>query len=295
MTDLSTSTTVRAAGGVVWRPVDGGGPPEIALVHRPRYDDWSLPKGKLDPGEHPLTAAVREVHEETSVRAVPQLRLPTIRYLTGQGVDKVVHYWSMRAVSWSHREPDDEIEAVRWVPATDAAGLLTYAHDRGVVRTFLDQPPVTGLVALIRHGSAGKRDEWTGPDAERPLDADGLRHAVALSGLLALLDPRRVMSATPLRCVQTVRPLAGEVGLEVETDGIFDEATRPEATVAALRDLARTGGPTVVCSQGKIIPPALERLTGRAHGDFHTAKGHGWVLSFAGETLLPIEHLDPSA
>src|SRR5262249_28268967 len=151
-----------------WRTSDGV--TEIVLVHRPRYDDWTLPKGKLDRDEHPMATAVREVFEETAVRAVPQTRLPSIRYLTGQpGVEKLVDFWAMRATSSAARQPDHEVDEVRWVPVADAPALLSSSHDRGVVRAFAELPPVTAVIAFVRHARAGKREQWRGPDAERPL------------------------------------------------------------------------------------------------------------------------------
>ncbi len=282
------NTVVHAAGGVVWRRSPGG--LEIALVHRPRYDDWSLPKGKRDPDEHRLAAAVREVHEETAVHAVPQVRLPTIRYLTGQpGVEKVVDFWSMRADTWIERAPDDEIEEVRWVSATGAPALLSYAHDRGVVKAFLDLPEITAVVALIRHAKAGKRGQWPGRDAERPLEHSGTADARALCGVLALFRPTLVVSATPVRCWQTVEPLE----LPVVTDPVFDETAAPAAAAEALRDLAGRGEVAVVCSQGDLIPPVLTALTGRTNPRFTTPKGAGWVLSFAGDRLVNHDYLTP--
>ncbi|GAA2334461.1 NUDIX hydrolase [Dactylosporangium salmoneum] len=282
------NSVVRAAGGVVWRRA--GGATEIVLVHRPRYNDWSLPKGKLDPGEHELTAAVREVFEETAVEAVPQVRLPSIRYLTGEpGVEKSVDFWSMRAAAWTPRPADDEIEEARWVPAANAQSMLSYAHDRGVVRAFLDLPPVTAVVALVRHAKAGKRREWTGPDAERPLEPAGERDARALNGLLTLLRPDRVVSATPVRCRQTVELL----GLPLELDPAFDELHPPGPAAARLTALAGRGGTTVVCSQGKLMPPLLAALTNRADVNFHTRKGAGWVLSFAEGRLVGRDRLAP--
>ena len=282
------NTVVRAAGGVVWRPARDG--VEIVLVHRPRYDDWSLPKGKVDPGEHELAAAVREVHEETLVRGVPQARLPSIRYLTGApGVEKTVEFWSMRALVWQDRPADDEIEEARWVPAAQAHALLSYSHDRGVVKAFLDQPPVTAVVALVRHAHAGKRKEWAGPDEIRPLDVTGVRDAEALSALLRLLRPERVFSATPLRCRQTVEPL----GLPYDLDATFDEGRPPVAAAEALRGIAARGGASVVCSQGKLMPSLLVALTGRTNVDFHTRKGSGWILTFSGDRLLGWDPLIP--
>jgi 8-oxo-dGTP diphosphatase len=288
------TTLVRAAGGVAWRTTDGV--TEIALVHRPRYDDWTLPKGKLDRDEHPLAAAVREVFEETAVRAVPQTRLPTIRYLTGQpGVEKLVDYWSMRAASWAVRPPDDEVDEVRWVPAADAPGVLSYAHDRGVVKAFTALPPVTGVVGFVRHARAGRRDRWRGPDRERPLDEVGEQDAAMLCTLLALLLPSRVVSATPLRCRQTVAPLAEWLGVEIDSDPAFDESADPEEAVAALRALATRTGAAVACSQADLMAPALAALTSRTHADFDTAKGRGWILAFSDERLVRCDYLDPRA
>jgi 8-oxo-dGTP diphosphatase len=226
---------------------------------------------------------------------VPQLRLPRVRYLTGEpGVEKIVDFWSMRADSWLDRAPDAEVDQVRWVAADEAAALLTYAHDRGVVRAFLDRPPVHGLIALVRHAHAGERGTWTGPDMERPLDAAGAGNARMLSAVLACLAPRRIVSARPLRCRQTVQPLADAVGIGVETDGRFDEHADPAQAFAALRELAQPGHPVVVCSQGKLIPPLLEAVTGRAHQYFRTGKGTGWVVSFGPDGAAAVDYLDPS-
>jgi 8-oxo-dGTP diphosphatase len=282
------NAVVHSAGGVLWRgPADRR---EIALVHRPRYDDWSLPKGKLERGEHELTAAVREVFEETAAQGVPMTRLPSIRYLTGEpGVEKVVHFWSMRAETWSDRAPDDEIEEVRWVAATGAQSLLSYAHDRGVVKAFLDLPEISAMVGLVRHAKAGSRRRWSGSDADRPLEPEGLADAEALCRLLELFRPTSVLSATPVRCRQTVQPL----DLPTELDASFDEEANPGLAAAALRRAASAGGVPVVCSQGKLIPPVLAELTGRGIPPFRTPKGTGWMLSFARERLVGYDGLRP--
>jgi 8-oxo-dGTP pyrophosphatase MutT (NUDIX family)/phosphohistidine phosphatase SixA len=286
---VELTTVVHSAGGVVWRRSPGG-TTEIVLVHRPRYDDWSLPKGKLDPGEHRLTAAVREVGEETAVTASPEARLPTIRYLTGQpGVEKVVDFWSMKAEVWTDRPPDDEIEEIKWVPAASAGALLSYAHDRGVVKAFVDMPKVTAVVGFVRHAKAGKKGEWPGPDNERPLEDRGRHDAAALCGLLALFRPVDVVSATPVRCRQTVEPL----GLPVRVDVTFDRDSDPAAGAAALRDVARNGRVAVVCSQGELMPPALVALTGRTNLGFHTPKGSGWMIPFAGDRPIGHDFLRP--
>jgi 8-oxo-(d)GTP phosphatase len=282
---------VRAAGGVLWR--DAGDGLEVVLVHRPRYDDWSLPKGKLERGEHVLAAAVREVFEETGMDGVPQVRLPTIEYLTGDpGVAKRVDFWSMRVRGDHGRVPGDEISEVRWVPATEAPTRLSYAHDRGVVAAMVALPRVTNEILLVRHAHAGARKAWHGPDGLRPLDSVGRHQAERLNRLLRLFAPGRVVSASPIRCRDTVAPL----GLPVKLEPAFDE-TSPLGTpgaLAALRALAADRVPTVVCSQGKVIAPLLEALrpaNGTATDSYQTPKGDGWLLSFAGTRAIAADRV----
>ncbi|MDG4767264.1 NUDIX hydrolase [Solwaraspora sp. WMMD406] len=298
---MAAVTEVRAAGGVVWRTGDTGAV-EVCLVHRPRHDDWSLPKGKLEPAEHPLAAAVREVGEETGIRAVPQVRLPSIRYTMPDGNLKAVDYWSMRAVESAvgpvPDEAADEVDELVWLPLTQAQRRLTYRHDVGVLRSFAAVPPVTAVLTLVRHAHAGSRDTWPGPDTARPLDTAGLRQAQALAGLLALTAPRRVLSASPRRCVQTVAPLAEAVDVAIEVDSTFDEPAagqnadeRALAAAARLCELAADGVGATVCSQGKVIPAALTLLSRRASADYRTAKGGGWLLAFAGDRFVGADQL----
>jgi 8-oxo-dGTP diphosphatase len=122
----------RAAGGLLWRP-GGDGSPAFALIHRPRYDDWSLPKGKLDEGERWEDAAVREVEEETGLRCRRGEELPPVGYEDSKGRSKQVRYWLMEPLDGEF-EPTGEVDELRWVPAGEAAGLLTYERDRDLVR-----------------------------------------------------------------------------------------------------------------------------------------------------------------
>lgn len=122
---------IEAAGGVVWRR-SGTGATEVLLVHRPRYDDWSLPKGKLDPREAAEAAALREVEEETGLRCRLGRELPAVRYVDRNGRAKRVRYWAMEPVSGAFA-PGDEVDEVRWLPVDDAAALLSYDRDRAVL------------------------------------------------------------------------------------------------------------------------------------------------------------------
>jgi 8-oxo-dGTP diphosphatase len=132
------SAEVRASGGVVWRR--GDGPLEILVVHRPRYDDWSLPKGKLDPGESWEQAAVREVEEETGLRCALGPELPAVGYRDAKGRAKVVRYWLMEATGDGPGfTPDDEVDELRWVPAPEAPSALSYSRDAGLLRAALER------------------------------------------------------------------------------------------------------------------------------------------------------------
>jgi 8-oxo-dGTP diphosphatase len=291
---VAALTPVRAAGGVVWRPAAGG--PSVCLVHRPRHDDWSLPKGKLTAGEPTLVAAVREVLEETAVRAAPQVRLPSVSYWVGEGLPKTVDYWSMRELSAAEFTPNDEVDELRWLPVTEAARLLTYAHDGDVLRAFHALPSVSATVTLIRHAEAGDRRAWRGPDSARPLEPEGERQGAALANLLALFAPERLVSASPRRCLQTLAQLADRLDLPIEVDTAFDEtpATPDGATAAAhLVARARSAPSTVVCGQGGSIAPAVAHLLGDEQNvsRYHTPKAAGWLLAFAGAAVAGSDRL----
>jgi 8-oxo-dGTP diphosphatase len=294
---------IRAAGGVIWRAdMAGGGesaPVRIAIVHRNRYDDWSLPKGKVSKGEHALAAAVREVREETGVTGVPQVRLPSTHYLTGEpDTEKTVDFWAMQEFEPSTFVTNDEVDELRWVTPPDAQALLTYGHDRGVAATFAAYPLVTAVAVFLRHARAGRREAWMSaahgrPDRERPLDEVGAEQARALAPLLSLFKPEHVYSAPLVRCVDSV----AAIGRPVETDAVFAEDTAAPAEVVAdrLRTLATNHRRVVISSQGGVIPGAVAALhpsNAVATDTYHTEKGSGWVLSFSGPELVAADRLE---
>jgi 8-oxo-dGTP diphosphatase len=297
MPDPGRAHPVRAAGGVLYRPAGDG--IEVCLVHRPRYDDWALPKGKLDGDEHPMAGAVREVAEETGGIGVPLLRLPRSAYALPDGTPKTVDFWLMRLAEQGPVKDTAEVDEIAWLPPSEAAARLSYDDERAVLAHAAALPPITAVTALVRHAHAGERKEWKGNDALRPIDEQGRRQAERIGAVLALLRPDRLIAATPLRCKQTLEPLAAAIGgIPIVQDGAFAEppdadGARAKAKLAAQRLLdLRAGGVPVICSQGKIMPTLLATL--RDEDDpapYKTPKGDGWLLTWAADRLLDASRL----
>src|ERR1700761_1957492 len=183
------SRLIKAAGAVAWRPGPDG-EPDILLVHRKKYDDWSLPKGKTEPGETLPVTAVREVLEEGGAHLALGRRLSSVRYSVG-GRPKRVHYWSARVLSVDEDAvPNHEVDDVAWVPAGQAAGRVSYAHDQPVLADFRARPAATVPLILLRHAKALDKHGWKKPDTVRPLDDSGRADARVLAELITCFAPR---------------------------------------------------------------------------------------------------------
>lgn len=271
-----------AAGAVLWRDADGD--VEIAVVHRQRYDDWSLPKGKLASDETIPACAVREIHEETGYACVLGRFLRTVSYVH-RGSSKDVHYYSAEAVSGSF-VANDEVDELRWVSVASAPSLLTYEDDRSVVAEFARLPADLSVVVLVRHAKAGKRSEWSDDDDLRPLSNAGWRQVAALRALLPLWCPTRVHAAPRVRCVDTVAGLASDLGVDVVLEArMSEEGFWPDedAGLVRLLEIAADEGRAVVASQGGVIPAVVSTLAdigGLRLGEVPCKKGSAWVLAF---------------
>ncbi|MGW6279704.1 NUDIX hydrolase [Kribbella sp. NPDC055071] len=270
---MSVPATVIAAGGVVWR--ERRGTRQVLLVHRPRYDDWSLPKGKLTAHEHILLAARREIEEETGQRVVLGPALGVQRYpvrRNGSTAQKLVHYWSAVPVDEIGFTPNDEVDEVTWLAVDKARVKLSYPRDVDILDALDPTIPVISTLVVVRHAEAVKRKEWDGKDTDRPLTDAGTAVAERLTGVLAALGVNRLISSDAERCVATIAPYAASIKRHIHLWPEISERGY-DADPDNLRGLSEKawapGRVTVVCSHRPVLP-ALSRELGLKVGKFAT-------------------------
>jgi 8-oxo-dGTP diphosphatase len=299
---------IRAAGGVVWRRVDaadGEATIEVAVIHRPRYDDWSLPKGKLAAGESSMEGAVREVLEETGFHVRVGRPLGETRYEkpSSNGMrPKVVRWWAMQAEEGAFT-PTREVDALEWLSLADASERMTRPTDGDVLERFARGVAPTRTVLLVRHASAGNWSEWTGDDRLRPLDDCGVAQADELARILSRFEVGRILSADNVRCEQTIAPVADALEVEVTTHPLLSEVGYPgreEEALTMLRSLGDAEHDAVACSQGGVIPDLVDRLA-TADGfplerPVRAPKASTWALTIdAAGRLVDAERIDAPA
>jgi 8-oxo-dGTP diphosphatase len=318
MADQDKPAKIRAAGALLWRPGEQG--PEVALIHRPRYDDWSFPKGKALPGEHVLITAVREVREETEVRIALGRRLSAAHYLS-DGKPKQVEYWAARPAATDGPggpsdpagpapfAPNEEVDQLAWLPLTAAGDRLSYPHDKEVLGEFASAPAVTTAIVLVRHASARNKKAWHDAghpdDLTRPLTPLGHVQAKLLGQILSCFGPARVISSPAERCLATVEPYAALTGGVAEPapalapppdDKVLEEAG--PAAAAAVRDLVTglvaAGAPAVICAHRENLPAILrwicERLGAPVPAGPPLGKGAFWALHATTRLISAEQH-----
>lgn len=255
---------VVAAGAIPWRVQKGA--LEVLLIHRPRYDDWSWPKGKLDDGETVPQCAVREVHEEIGLNSSLGVPLPPIHYHVSAGL-KVVHYWAMRVNGEQLRPDGKEVDSVMWCSPDRAASFLSNPTDvepleyleKAHIRGELDTWPLV----LIRHAKAKPRSSWTKAEGERPLAATGQRQAAAVQRLLEVWKPQRIVTSPWTRCVATIAPYAKASGAKVKLAEALTEHNHnrsPKKTAATVEALFDKQVPIAVCTHRPALPTVLNQL-----------------------------------
>jgi 8-oxo-(d)GTP phosphatase len=282
---------IGAAGAVLYRPAPNGA--EVALIHRSRYGDWTFPKGKIEPGEHVLATAVREVGEETGITVVLGRKLGRIRY-DSAGRPKRVDYWAARPAPGSPAQfvANPEVDEMIWLPPAAARAKLTYRHDAQLLDELAAGPSDTVPLILLRHASAGNKASWAGDDLSRPLDERGIADAQLLAGLLSCFGRCAVISSAAERCLATVRPYARRAGTQIAVEPALtaspDAADAAAAAALAIQVAARAE-PAVLCVHGENLRPVhaaiCEYLGAEPPASSRLDKGAFWALHVSGGRL----------
>lgn len=282
---------VRAAGALVWR--EAGKNLEVLLVHRPKYDDWSFPKGKVEKGESLRACAVREVGEETGAVIRLEQPLTTVRYKLSDGARKEVHYWAARELtdgdpSLTARAavepaPPTEIDGVEWVTTKEARKRLTHGVDRDLLGELVDLwedgKLDTWTFVLVRHARAVKRSVWNRPkersaeedEATRPLTKDqGEVRARALVQILSAYGVGKIVTSPWTRCADTIAPYAEAAGIEPVIEPAvteFAHADKPRAAAKVThRCLSVREEPLALCTHRPVLPTVMDVVAEFAPG-----------------------------
>ncbi|CAB4329232.1 unannotated protein [freshwater metagenome] len=263
---MAATEKIIAAGAVVTRM--GASGTEYLLIHRGYRSDWTFPKGKVDPGEHVLTAAIREVREETGYAIELGVPLPTQTYKV-EGKLKDSHYWIGKLLSGDF-VPNDEVDEIAWLPFELAKAKLTYEHDLEVLTAAANAIPTVAF-AILRHTQSVKRVEWlistdglSEVDASRPLTAVGRMQANSLVGALAAFGIAEIHSSDSRRCRDTVGPYATARSLAVTLEKTVSEERHkdnPEKAMARVGELAGIAQPVVLCTHRPVLPTVMDALS----------------------------------
>jgi 8-oxo-dGTP pyrophosphatase MutT (NUDIX family) len=297
-----TALPVLAAGAVVWRLVDGKA--RVLLVHRGSRADVSLPKGKLDPGETLPQTAVREIAEETGLAITLGAPLGTVEYTLPSGREKIVYYWSAEvtdhALELSTFAPNHEIAAVEWVALEKVRKKLSYAHDIDVIDRFEERLRTgrarTFAIIALRHGTAVPPSAWDGADATRPLMQRGVDQALSVAPAIAAYAPAKLISSSAQRCLATIAPLAGLLGLPVKSSNAVSQDAWEDGTgnveKAVAKRLAKRVS-AVICSHGPVLPDLILEVARLTNTRTDSALRRAAELSTGEYAVLHIA-LDPT-
>ncbi len=288
--------TVIAAGSVIWRKRDNQ--IQIALVHRPRYDDWSLPKGKQDPGESLIACAYRETLEETNLKVSFGPYIGDIEYFVAEGLKKV-YYWSARLADDSPEfHPNEEVDLLEWHSLQDAIEKSTRDSDREIIEKFVNIPFDSYPLIMLRHAKALEREEWQGEDEDRPLEQLGQQQARRMLSLYQVYGLTQIHTSDAVRCHDTVEQMAKALGIALTITNKVSEYTwkkNKEKAIDYAKDLIKINEPIILCSHNPVLPRMMEKLTKKIDFDYPSNKlqpGESWILHHNGKKVVQIDRLE---
>ena len=289
--------TVIAAGAVVWR-YDGEGNVHVLLIHRPRYDDWSIPKGKLDEGEQLIACAYREVIEETHLKVSFGPFITETEYYVADGL-KRVSYWAAHAYdSNDNFVANAEADEGRWLTIEEAIELATRESDKEVLSVFFKSPFDSQALIMLRHGKALAREEWLGGDEDRPLDQRGSLQAKRMISIYQAFNIEKVITSDAIRCYDTVEPLTKALDLKLKVEKDISEQSwkkDKELAIEFAKEIIKDERTILVCSHNPVLPRMLEKLTKKIDFDYPDNKlqpGEAWIIHHKKKEVLQIDRLE---
>ena len=290
------SKIILAAGALVWRKSKEK-KIEIAVIHRPKYNDWTIPKGKVELNESSIACAYREVIEETSLETEFGMYLGEVKYQSLDG-PKQVSFWSAQVVKENTFTPNSEVDAIKWVEAAKAAKFLSLESDKEILSKFNKLKYESKPLVLLRHAKALSRDEWQGDDDDRPLDSLGQMQAKRLLSIYQAFNLEQIHTSDAIRCYDTVEPMAKALGLRLEVSNNLSESAFKKDKEDAFdyaRDLIKSDKRALLCSHNPILPKVLNKLTKKSDVESDEEKlypADAWVIHRIGKEIIQIDRID---
>jgi len=290
------SEAISAAGAVVWRKHKDNFT-EVAIIHRPKYDDWSFPKGKLEVGESLIACAHREVLEETNLQTEFGPHLGQVEYFTPDGLKKVT-YWSAKVIAEKPFRANTEVDQLKWIPITKVIEVLTNETDKEIFDKFVKVKFNSKPFILLRHAKAITRDEWQGEDDDRPLSSSGQNQAMRLLSTYQVFNIDQIHSSDAVRCYDTVKSMAKGLDIKLEVSSKLSESTYKKDKEKAfdyVSELIKEDKSILICSHNPILPKMLNKLTKKSEIEADEDKlspADGWVIHRSGKEIIQIDRLD---
>jgi len=288
------SNVTIAAGGVIWRK-NSKNEIEVVLVHRNRYEDWSLPKGKLDSGETLIGCAYRELIEETDLNIKLGPYIGEVEYFVPDGLKRVSYWTATLLGDQKPFTPNQEVDAIGWFTLTEAADKATRDSDREILAKFADTPYDTSALIMLRHAKALAREEWQGEDEDRPLDILGQQQAKRMHAIYQVYGLQQIHTSDAVRCLDTISQVARIEELHPIITSAVSEYTWKKNKDKALdyaKELIKINEQILLCSHNPVLPRMMEKLTKKIDFDYPDNKllpGEAWVLHHDKKEVLQIE------
>ena len=292
--------TVIAAGGVVWRK-NSEDQTEVLLVHCPRYDDWSLPKGKVEDGEALIACAYRELMEETGLNIKLGPFIGSVEYFVADGL-KHVAYWSASILGENEPfHPNEEVDDVLWLTLDAALIKATRESDKNILKRFVDVPYESSALIMLRHAKALDRSEWLSEDDDRPLQNIGQLQAKRMLSLYQAFGLQEIHTSDAVRCLDTVTAMAQALDIIPIIKEDLSEYTfkkNKDKAIDYAKDLIKKNKQVVLCSHNPVLPRMMEKLTKKIDFDYPDNKlqpGEAWILHHNKKEVLQIDRMDAPA